>query len=615
MGKNITAVVEEYDKILNERIDKGLENLRKYKETRAEAIKITTAKLGSWPYLYNSPNEAERSKSNPEIKTIGDLFGYVFHNPEGGEKWEPSVMRDGYAAVGDYFSDINGKNSGDKTIGDRYKVLSDTYIKSPKYLEAIKKKGGGQYWFDFIMYFMYKLMKKQGPWEKAAVGPSWPGEKTKSPEKKVSDLATLKDFEDYVWDESEFLSNADIESFTTYKGLSDLANTFSPKSKFIHPAVLEAGDEYIGKYTAEIDKRYTEKGDYYLIAYLDIEPDPEPKPEIPVTSTVGLTQSTKKVDAEFVFNVEKTGVFLCKDNTIGELTIIKKEIQESPTTDSAFPLENPDEPLSDEYTEEEYAGAEEQNNVFEMLQNNSLEDPSPSAESAARIDDANIDPNSYVGEKWKSFDIEAAISKINKTAHKCDSKFKESLKKVLTYIKNDSSVDDVRKAAYLLGTAYVESGYSLQRWEADYLQSGTGIPYPEIKKVGNNITGGPNQKILDYYRSKKGGKKDYYSLGTDTYGLPYFGRGLIQLTGKENYQAYGKKIQQDLLGNGDLALQPQNSYKIAIEYMKSRTFAHVLKNDLTKARKSINGGVKGIEEVNGAYSDWLSILKETQNIA
>ena len=340
------------------------------------------------------------------------------------------------------------------------------------------------------------------------------------------------------------------------------------------------------------------------------------KPEESNTSIVftGATQSVKKIDSDFTFNIEKENTFACLDTAIGELTIIKKEEVAFDTVDPISTPTSEEQLLDSEYDEQAYGGEEEQDNIFETLQNNSLDDPNPTEESTKRIDDAIIDANSYVGEKWKSFDVDAAISKINKTKHRCDSKFRGSLKKVLIYIKNDTSIDDVRKAAYLLGTAYAESGYSLQRWEADYLQFGTGIPYPEIKKVNGSVTGGPKQSILDYYRSTKG-KKDYYLLGTDTYGFPYFGRGLIQLTGKENYALYGKKIGQDLLKNGDLALEPQNSYKIAMEYMNSRTFGHVLKNNLEKARKSVNGGTKAIEEVNGAYSDWLTILKETTSIA
>ena len=312
------------------------------------------------------------------------------------------------------------------------------------------------------------------------------------------------------------------------------------------------------------------------------------------------TYLSKTIDADYLFNVEKTGFM---NNTIlGEVSIIGKgEIYENVSTE--------EEDLS-EYVEEGFEGSEELAIQLEALQDIqllSLPDSTPTSESTARIDDLNIDFNSpnYVGGKWKSFNIDKLISLLSKS-YQPNSKFRDSLKKVLYFIKNDASINDVRKAAYLLGTAFAESGYSLQRWEADYACTGAGVPY------GSN---GPCSSALNYYRSTKGGKKNYYNLGTDSKGFPYFGRGLIQLTGKANYEKYGTKIGVNLAGNGDLALDPQNSYKIAIEFMKARTFSKVINGDLTAARKSVNGGTKGINEVNGAYKAWLEAFDKISKSA
>lgn len=220
----------------------------------------------------------------------------------------------------------------------------------------------------------------------------------------------------------------------------------------------------------------------------------------------------------------------------------------------------------------------------------------------------NVDNNPTTGtfsqlannvEGWKLFDIETAITRINQTEFKPNKKFTESLRKVLQFIKSDTRINDIREASYLLGTAFAESGYSLQRWEADFLGKGAGIPYgPE----------GPPEKALNYYRSSNK-KKNYYTLGVDSKGLPYFGRGLIQLTGKANYQKFGDKIKVDLVNDGDKALIELNSYNVAVEFMISaNTFKWVKEKNLVKARKSVNGGKNGIEEVNGAYESWLNIL-------
>ena len=51
-------------------------------------------------------------------------------------------------------------------------------------------------------------------------------------------------------------------------------------------------------------------------------------------------------------------------------------------------------------------------------------------------------------------------------------------------------------------------------------------------------------------------------------GYKYRGRGLIQLTGKDNYEKYGKLIGVDLVKDPDLANDPDIAQKIAVEYFK-----------------------------------------------
>ena len=69
--------------------------------------------------------------------------------------------------------------------------------------------------------------------------------------------------------------------------------------------------------------------------------------------------------------------------------------------------------------------------------------------------------------------------------------FPDSLKDVLNRIQNDKNISTVEQASYLLATAKVESDYSLQRWESDYLCGAKGVPYKDK----------PCQKAIDYYRS------------------------------------------------------------------------------------------------------------------
>lgn len=204
-----------------------------------------------------------------------------------------------------------------------------------------------------------------------------------------------------------------------------------------------------------------------------------------------------------------------------------------------------------------------------------------------------------------------------------DKKFWSSLRSVLQKFTTDKRITDVRQAAYLLGTASEESTYSLERWESDYACGLVGIPYGP---------GGPCEAALTYYRKTTSKKKNYYTLGVDNKGLPYFGRGLIQLTGKDNYKLFGEKLGLNLVDNADLALDPDNSYNIAVEYMiHKKTFTYVIdpnaklitktkngKNPviirtyygLEAARRSVNGGTNGIDNINKQYGIWKSVLNQ-----
>lgn len=209
-------------------------------------------------------------------------------------------------------------------------------------------------------------------------------------------------------------------------------------------------------------------------------------------------------------------------------------------------------------------------------------------------------------------DSEKLITDYKKNGGKTD--FDDSLKKVIQYARTDEKIEDISDLAYLLATAKVESDFSLQRWESDFLCGKKGVPYKNK----------PCDRALNYYRST-GGKKNYYTLGLDKNGLPYFGRGLIQLTGKANYKKYGEKIGVDLLEDGDKALEPKNSFRIATEFLsnvrggqykkdgRSRsTFDMARDGDLRLARISVNGGTKSLDKVNQEYELWTDLLKKNK---
>lgn len=87
-------------------------------------------------------------------------------------------------------------------------------------------------------------------------------------------------------------------------------------------------------------------------------------------------------------------------------------------------------------------------------------------------------------------------------------------------------------------------------------------------------------------------------------GTKYKGRGYIQLTGRSNYENYGKVLNIDLSCHPELALDPIVASKILAQYFKDRKCNIACdKSDWTQVRKLVNGGTNGL-------ADFLNIIAQ-----
>jgi predicted chitinase len=79
--------------------------------------------------------------------------------------------------------------------------------------------------------------------------------------------------------------------------------------------------------------------------------------------------------------------------------------------------------------------------------------------------------------------------------------------------------------------------------------------------------------------------------------FPYYGRGFVQLTWKNNYEAYSDILRIDLVNNRDLALDPNVALFVLVHGFKTGTFTHRKitdyitnsQTDFFNARRCING--------------------------
>lgn len=119
--------------------------------------------------------------------------------------------------------------------------------------------------------------------------------------------------------------------------------------------------------------------------------------------------------------------------------------------------------------------------------------------------------------------------------------------------------------AYILATTVHESG------AGKYMQEiASGSAYEGRRDLGNNQSGD---------------------------GVRYKGRGYVQITGRNNYTNWGKKLGIDLVGNPSLAERPEIAAKILVGGMKEGSFTgkglddyiNGSRTDFNGARRIVNG--------------------------
>ena len=92
-------------------------------------------------------------------------------------------------------------------------------------------------------------------------------------------------------------------------------------------------------------------------------------------------------------------------------------------------------------------------------------------------------------------------------------------------------------------------------------------------------------------------------------GAKYIGRGLIQITGKENYENCGVGIGVDLIANPELLQEPNAAALSAGWFWNKRnlnSLADIM--DIVGMTKKINGGAIGIDDRTAKINKVLDLL-------
>lgn len=94
------------------------------------------------------------------------------------------------------------------------------------------------------------------------------------------------------------------------------------------------------------------------------------------------------------------------------------------------------------------------------------------------------------------------------------------------------------------------------------------------------------------------------AAGSDD-GWNFRGRGLIQITGRSNYEALAKVTGVDLVGHPELASAPHSALEVAGGFWK-RAGANGLasRDDIVAVTRAVNGGLTGLAEREAWLKTW-----------
>ena len=162
-----------------------------------------------------------------------------------------------------------------------------------------------------------------------------------------------------------------------------------------------------------------------------------------------------------------------------------------------------------------------------------------------------------------------------------------------------------RQACFLGQTMHESGGYKFLRENLNYsakaLMNTWPSRFPDMD-TAEKYERQPEKIANKVYSGRMGNTED----GD---GAKYIGRGLIQLTGKDNYKAFGEAIGEDLVANPQLVEEPRYAALSAGWFWNKRGLnALADAMDITTLTVRINGGKIGIDDRIAKINKALDIL-------
>lgn len=161
-----------------------------------------------------------------------------------------------------------------------------------------------------------------------------------------------------------------------------------------------------------------------------------------------------------------------------------------------------------------------------------------------------------------------------------------------TFVKYDISTP-VRQAAFIGQCAHESGNFKILQENLNYSAEGLMKTWPSrfpTKEVADQYARQPAKIAGKVYNGRMGNTSEEEAA-------KYLGRGLIQLTGKENYANCGSGIGVDLLSNPALLLDPRYAALSAGWFWNKKGLnALADAGDAVTITKRINGGALGLDD-------------------
>jgi len=183
-----------------------------------------------------------------------------------------------------------------------------------------------------------------------------------------------------------------------------------------------------------------------------------------------------------------------------------------------------------------------------------------------------------------------------------DSKWLQPLED--TFAKYDISTPQ-RQAAFIGQCAHESGNFKTLQENLNYSAEGLMKTWPSrfpTKDVADQYARQPAKIAGKVYNGRLGN-------GSEEEAAKYLGRGLIQLTGKENYANCGNSIGADLIGNPNLLTEPEYAALSAGWFWNKKGLnALADAGDYETMTKRINGGLIGLDDRKAKIAKALSAL-------